>query len=227
MGQMIAQSNTVYKNGKWGQFDSQGRQQFDCVCAIKAYGWEVPLGVDITRNQYSYIADNRVEVPDESIGCLYAKARRKSTNMSTVPTDRPYLVYMGNSHIGVAYHGRVREMCGGSVLNARETDLTSQNWNKWSDLYWAEESIDEPVKKQDLYRVQVGSFRSLANAAKRAKELISKGFQACLKLYDGNYRVQVGAYSVKQNAVNMQKKIKAAGYKCYVTTESGVDVELK
>lgn len=228
MGQMIAQSNTVYKNGKWGQFDSQGRQQFDCVCAIKAYGWEVPLGVDITRNQYSYIANNKTEVPDETIGSIYAKASRKSTNMSTVPTDRPYLVYMGNSHIGVAYHGRVREMCAGSVMNARETDLTAQSWNKWSDLYWAEDSIDAPAPKEpELFRVQVGSFLVKANAIKRAKELISKGFNACLKLYDGNYRVQVGAYSVKKNADNMQKKIKAAGYSCYVTTESGVDVELK
>lgn len=141
MGQMI-NTKTVYANGKWGQFDSQGRQQFDCVCAIKAYGWNVPLGVDITKNQYTYIANNKTTVPDESIANIYAKATQKSTNMSTVPTDRPYLVYMDNGHIGVAYHGRVREMCGGSVMDARETDLKSQKWNKWSNLYWAEESVD-------------------------------------------------------------------------------------
>lgn len=141
MGKMI-NTKTVYANGRWGQFDSQGRQQFDCVCAIKAYGWDVPLGVDITPNQYTYIANNKATVPDESIANIYAKATKKSTNMSSVPTDRPYLVYMDNAHIGVAYHGRVREMCGGSVMDARETDLKSQKWNKWSNLYWAEESID-------------------------------------------------------------------------------------
>lgn len=107
----------------------------------------------------------------------------------------------------------------------------SSNLHDTSKFEWIDPTpyldADLPKDEQKLFRVQVGSFRVYSNAANRAKELIKKGFDACLKLYDGNYRVQVGAYSNKANADNMQKKIKAAGYTCYVTTESGVDVELK
>ena len=189
MGQMI-NTKTVYANGKWGQFDSQGRQQFDCVCAIKAYGWGVPLGKDITSNQYTYIANNKATVPDESIASIYAKATKKSANMSTVPTDKPYLVYMDNAHIGVAYHGRVREMCGGSIMDARETDLKSQKWNKWSNLYWAEESVD--VVTVDV--AQVVGFLDVASYNNNI--LTCAGWAYC---NGGSQKVTIKLY--KNNAV--------------------------
>ena len=64
-------NNNYYVNGKWGQFNKAGKQCFDCVCSIKACGWGIPINVDITADQYDYIAANKATMPDVSINYFY------------------------------------------------------------------------------------------------------------------------------------------------------------
>jgi N-acetylmuramoyl-L-alanine amidase len=70
-----------------------------------------------------------------------------------------------------------------------------------------------------IYRVQVGAFKSKANAEALEKQVQGKGFDAFVKLVGGLYKVQVGAYSVKANAEAQQAKLKNAGFNAFITNE--------
>ncbi len=143
---LIKTDNTVYCNGKWGQFNAGGRQQFDCVCTIKACGWGVPVNVDITANQYDYISKNKSTMPDVSIAYFYNNATRKSTDMAQIPADIITFVYQNTGHIGI-YNpatGTVCETCAGNTMKTRELALSkypSGYWNRWSNGYYFTDSV--------------------------------------------------------------------------------------
>ena len=147
---VIATNNNVYCNGKWGQFDTKGKQQFDCVCIFKACAWEVPINQDITSNQYSYIANHKTDMPDTTISNFYNNATKKSTDMSKIPTDIITFVYQNNGHIGI-YNPSTKtvcETCAGQTMRAIErpmSDYPQGYWNKWSNGYYFSDSTISTV----------------------------------------------------------------------------------
>nr|BDD45017.1 sporulation-specific N-acetylmuramoyl-L-alanine amidase [Bacillaceae bacterium] len=70
-----------------------------------------------------------------------------------------------------------------------------------------------------IYRVQVGAFKSKANAESLEKKVQAKGFDAFVKLVDGLYKVQVGAFGVKANAEKQKDRLKKAGFDAFITTK--------
>lgn len=187
MGKIIAEPN-VYCNGKWGQFVN-GKQAFDCICSIKACGWEVPIGKDITANQYDYIANHKSDFPDVSISTYYSKASKKGTNLSKIPTTTYSFVYTSdNGHIGVYNPATktVREMVGGSVMKAREEKLANVSyWSKWSSAVYfkassvtstttastAEDYTKNTIENRFKVKVdgkQIGAYTSYGNAVRQA-----------------------------------------------------------
>lgn len=142
---LIRINNNIYANGKWGQF-AHGKQQFDCICTIKACGWGVPVNVDITANQYDYIAKNKTTMPDVSIAYFYNNATRKGTDMSKIPTDILTFVYKDNSHIGI-YNPATKtvcETCAGTTMGTIERKMSEYPtgyWNKWSNGYYFTDSV--------------------------------------------------------------------------------------
>lgn len=75
-----------------------------------------------------------------------------------------------------------------------------------------------------LYRVQVGAYKSKANADAQLAHVKAAGFDTYMVQIGGLYKIQVGAYREKSNADNMMAKLKAAGFDAFITTESGASV---
>lgn len=79
------------------------------------------------------------------------------------------------------------------------------------------------VSKDNFFRVQVGAFSTLANAAKFAQEVKNKTKLDTYIVESGKYiRVQVGAFSVKSNAENRLKELKKH-YKDAFITQNGTN----
>lgn len=124
-----------YKLGKFGQ-KTNGKCQYDCVCLIKSYPW--CNGKAGAAPQYK--ANN---IADDWLGNLYVYADKKSDNMSELPKEGIWLVYLNNEHIAVynAATSTTIECCAGNTMKVVERDLhhydgSKYQWNKWSNLYW-------------------------------------------------------------------------------------------
>ena len=106
----------------------------------------------------------------------------------------------------------------------------SQYTSKLTRIYTEYKSLIKPyddivLSPENMYRVQIGSFLSINNAIRRAKEVRCKGYPSIIKKYGEYHRVQVGAYESKANAENMKTIMISLGYKgSYITTETGIDV---
>lgn len=78
------------------------------------------------------------------------------------------------------------------------------------------------------YKVQCGSFSIKFNAEKLQKQVKAKGFDAIIKLEDGQYKVQCGSFSIKSNAEKLRDQLKAKGFdviiKEYADTSSDTGV---
>ncbi len=243
--QDVLEMPTKYCLGKFGQKEN-GKLLYDCVCLIKSYPW-----CNGTAGATPTYKSNGIN--DDWLGNLYVYADKKSTNMSELPKEGIWLVYLNNEHIGVynAATGTVVECCAGNTMKVVERDLhhydgTKIAWNKWSDLYWCpqsdirntrstirkfEETPSEPSQEvhkpnEAVYeRVQIGAFTVKDNAVRRAKEVMGKGYPAIIKKYGNYYRVQVGAFSEHNNAVRMKENMVKLGYTdAYITTEGGTDM---
>lgn len=182
-------NNNYYARGNWGQFNAAGKQCFDCVNAIKACGWGVPINVDITANQYDYIADNKATMPDVSINYFYNNAARKGV-MANLPADIITHLYSSDlGHIGMYNPStkEVAEMCAGSVMGIRVAKLSSYSadyWTKWTNGYYftdSEVKAEEEEEKEDYnenttpnrFKVkvngtQVGAYTVYSNAVRKA-----------------------------------------------------------
>ena len=73
----------------------------------------------------------------------------------------------------------------------------------------------------NLYRVQVGAYKTKANAEAQLKRVKAAGFDTYMVQVDGMYKIQVGAYRQKANADSMMAKLKSASFDAFVTTKSG------
>jgi subtilisin family serine protease len=76
-------------------------------------------------------------------------------------------------------------------------------------------AIPDPVVK--YWRVQLGAFRSEANAIALRDKLRSQGISAIIKKIDDLYKVQTGAFSNSENAKRMKAQLKTKGYDTWVT----------
>jgi len=72
------------------------------------------------------------------------------------------------------------------------------------------------VSGNTLYRVQVGAYKSKANAVLQQKKLRQAGFDTFLFEKDGYYKIQCGAYSSKANAEQQKAKIMSKGFAAIV-----------
>ena len=209
LGEIIAENNNYYVNGKWGQFNTSHRQCFDCVCSIKACGWGVPVGTDITSEQYKYIADNKATMPDATIAQFYAKATTKGTDMSKIPTDSISFVYQNNGHIGVYNPSTqsVREVCAGQTMGAREMALSSYSsgfWNKWSGAaYYTASKVTSATTSTSTTTSATTSTTKTDNGLYRVRKSWSAS------------STQVGAYSVVENAIRKCDEVGKTVYTVY------------
>jgi N-acetylmuramoyl-L-alanine amidase len=112
------------------------------------------------------------------------------------------------------------------LKNANFIEDISQAYAKGiADIFGAKrKSTPKPQPKPSspkgtIYRVQVGAFKSKANAQALEKKVEAKGFDAFVKYVDGLYKVQVGAYSVKANAERQRDRLKKAGFDAFITTK--------
>lgn len=67
-----------------------------------------------------------------------------------------------------------------------------------------------------LYRVQVGAFKSKANATNYAAAVKKAGFDTDITTQNGLYRVQLGAFKSKANAEAYAKTVRSAGFEAVV-----------
>ena len=106
--------------------------------------------------------------------------------------------------------------CPGNWLYARLGDLATKVTANLGDN--TSPAVD------NLYRVQVGAYKSKANADAQLARVKAAGFDTYMVQVGGLYKIQVGAYREKTNADNMLKKLKSAGFDAFITTESGTAV---
>lgn len=148
----------------------------------------------------------------------YAKSKKKSIGDEDMQIE--YLLY----ELEIAYKSVMSALINAkSIKEASDIVLTkferprdqSDRMKEKRAGYGLEvfkEFTSTPVVKK-YYRVQVGAFKTKANATKLQKKLINAGFQAIIKDGDGLFRCQVGAFSVKANATSSLNTLKAAGFK--------------
>ena len=74
----------------------------------------------------------------------------------------------------------------------------------------------DPQLKQKYYRVQVGAFKSEANAKRLQTKLKAVGFNAIIKQIDGLYKCQLGAFKNKSNTEDLLQSVKSKGFDAFL-----------
>ena len=69
-----------------------------------------------------------------------------------------------------------------------------------------------------MYKVQIGAFKSKANADAQLKKVKAKKIDATVVKSGSYYKVQAGAFSSKANADAQLKKVKAAGFDAVIVS---------
>jgi flagellum-specific peptidoglycan hydrolase FlgJ len=75
---------------------------------------------------------------------------------------------------------------------------------------------DTPENTKKYYRVQVGAYKSKANAEKMVIKLKTDGFSPIIKYVDNLYKCQLNAFSNKANAELFLKTVKSKGYDAFI-----------
>ena len=93
--------------------------------------------------------------------------------------------------------------------------LDDYGWDYFLNLVKSYMNQPSEPEKKTLYRVQVGAFKSKANADAYAKKADAAGFNGAFVTQGSNglYKVQVGAFSNKANADAYAEKAEKAGFK--------------
>ncbi len=81
------------------------------------------------------------------------------------------------------------------------------------DVFGSEGVISTP-----MYKVQVGLFRSRANAERLLNELLEQDYPAFLTMQNGLNAVQVGSFTDMDEAAAMELRLKRAGYSTIILT---------
>ncbi len=107
--------------------------------------------------------------------------------------------------------------------NARRRADVLGAWDREIDDPYSQfmEEEQEPEDKcvcSNLYRVQIGSFRSRENAERLLNSALADGFPAFIIYSDDLYKVQVGAFRNLENAVRMERRLRRFRYNTYITT---------
>ena len=74
----------------------------------------------------------------------------------------------------------------------------------------------DPQLKQKYYRVQLGAFKSEANAKRLQTKLKAVGFNVIIKQIDGLYKCQFGAFRNKSNAEDLLQSVKSKGFGAFL-----------
>ena len=124
-------------------------------------------------------------------------------------------------------HGTIMEVC--FISNKSDMDLYIKNKKEIATIIVDEICIgfglerkvkdDALVEAETIYRVLVGSFTVKANADRRLKEMLEKGFDAFISVSGEYYRVCVGSYSSKANADKRLSEMQSKGYDAYISKE--------
>ena len=130
----------------------------------------------------------------------------KNTALGYVPKDGEMLL--------TVHRWFANKSCPGEWLYSRLSDLA----NKVTSNLEGEPSKEETT--DTLYKVQVGAYKSKANATTRVNNLKIAGVDACIIESNGLYKVQAGSFKDKANAEKMVTKIKGLGYDCFIVGEN-------
>lgn len=84
------------------------------------------------------------------------------------------------------------------------------------EIQAAEVVGDGEVSGGASYIVQAGAFLSSENAEMFKKEIINKGFDACIVYVEPHYLVRVGTFSIEKNAEAYKTTLGAAGIDCVI-----------
>lgn len=184
----------------------------DSICrpypAVDCTTWEEYRKGEITNIEAAFCKFNDI---DEELDCYYAWLHRPNPNYS-------------------ALHGCTDAMKSFDLIDASPYATDTQYGEKLKRIYKQYILLIKPydtkaLKKEDFYRVQIGSFEYLENAKKLARKVKEQGYPVIIKNYGKYYRVQVGAFRIKIYASAMLRTMINIGYKdAYITTECGEDV---
>ena len=130
----------------------------------------------------------------------------KNTALGYVPKDGEMLL--------TVHRWFANKSCPGEWLYSRLSDLANKVTNNLEGEPSKEETTDT------LYKVQVGAYKSKANATTRVNNLKIAGVDACIIESNGLYKVQAGSFKDKANAEKMVTKIKGLGYDCFIVGEN-------
>ena len=130
----------------------------------------------------------------------------KNTALGYVPKDGEMLL--------TVHRWFANKSCPGEWLYSRLGDLANKVTSNLEEETSKEETTDT------LYKVQVGAYKSKANATTRVNNLKIAGVDACIIESSGLYKVQAGAFKDKANAEKMVTKIKGLGYDCFIVGEN-------
>lgn len=109
--------------------------------------------------------------------------------------------------------------CPGDYLYNRHADIAKAVNAKLGINTNASVSANKPLKT--VYKVQTGAFKSKNNAVALRYDIVNKGFNDCMVVYEnGIYKVQVGAYVNKVNANSMALKLNAKGFDTCIVTKN-------
>lgn len=211
---------TPYKDGNYYSDCSSF-----CIAALKAGGYDVPWA-----NTYGIIDDNKnyhtVNVSIDGRHIINAASVLEVADIIVWPNHCCMVHHKDGDTVYIQDHGsgnpKIRTLYnqenisnGKIVVRRLNAFKDEKNGVKVADKQPAVQA--EPTKKDTLYRVQCGAFKSRENADNHKAMIEGKGFSAFIAKKDnGLFAVQCGAYKEEANANEMADKLRVSGIDCYI-----------
>lgn len=125
-------------------------------------------------------------------------------------------------------HGTILEVC--FISNKSDMDLYIKHKKEIATIIVDEICIgfglerkvkdDALIEAETIYRVFTGSFSVRANADRKLKEMLEKGYDAFISVSGSFYRVCLGSYSLESNAKKRVEELKAKGHDAFMVKEA-------